>query len=210
LSAARLTGISAMFLPFVKNDGLIGLLCIGLTVMPKAVRERSWKAAVWMMIPGFGVLFGWHVLIKLSHVKEGDLLPFTLTNFVTHVNRAGGLVRLTTQELLTWNHWGILWPTTLVAGAFLVSRKCTATWYPLLVNAILPLVLYPCVFFFSAWPSVESHVRVALPRLLIHNAPAAILLVAVACGILLGFETDEDIANRLVDRKILEPQALPL
>jgi hypothetical protein len=39
LSAARLTGISAMFLPFVKNDGVIALLCIALTVMPKAFQE---------------------------------------------------------------------------------------------------------------------------------------------------------------------------
>jgi hypothetical protein len=196
LSAARLTGISAMFLPFVKNDGLIAFLCIGLTVMPKVFQERSWKAAAWVMTPGFVVLFGWHTLIKLSHVVQGDLLPFTLANLLMHLNRIGDLVRLTTQELLTWNHWGILWPTTLVAGAFVVSRKRTATWYPLVVNAVLPLLLYPCVFLFSAWPSVEQHVRVALPRLFIHNAPAAILLVSIACGTLLGFETHEDVANR--------------
>lgn len=210
LSAARLTGASAMLLPFVKNDGLIALLCLGVTVMPKVVQERNWKAAAWIMTPGFGVWFGWHMLIKLSHVQEGDLLPFTLANLLAHLNRTGNLVRLTTQELFMWNHWGILWPATLVGGAFLVSRKRTVTWYPVVVNALLPLLLYPCVFLFSAWPSFEQHVKLALPRLFIHNAPAAILLVSVACGILLGFETHENVRNRTVEASIPEPRTLPV
>ncbi len=135
-----------MFLPFVKNDGLIALLCLGVTIMPKVVRERNWKAAAWIMTPSFGVWFGWHMLIKLSHVKEGDLLPFTLANLLAHLNRTGNLVHLTTQELFMWNHWGILWPATPVGGAFLVSRKRTDTWYTLVVNALFTTLTVPvCV-----------------------------------------------------------------
>src|SRR4030088_3302086 len=89
LSAARLTGVSAMFLPFVKNDGVIALLCIALTIVPRVVQERNWKAAAWMMTPGFGVLFGWHMFIKLSRVKEGDLMPFTPANLMMHLDRTG-------------------------------------------------------------------------------------------------------------------------
>jgi hypothetical protein len=95
-------------------------------------------------------------------------------------------------------------------GGFLVSRKRTATWYPLVVNAVLPLLLYPCVFFFSAWPSVEGHVRVALPRLFIHNAPAAILLVAVACGTLWGCETGDGGAQSAVEARVQEPHTISL
>ena len=123
MSAARLTGLSSMLPPLVKNDGLIALLCLGVTVLPKVVRERNGKAAAWMMTPGVGVLLGWHMLIKLSDVKGGDLLPFTLANLLAHLNRAGNLFRLTAQESATWSHWGILWPASLVAGAFLVRRK---------------------------------------------------------------------------------------
>jgi len=186
LAAARLTGVSAMFLPFVKNDGVIALFCIILTVLPKVIQERNWKAAAWMMTPGLGVLFGWHLLIKLSHVKEGDLVPFTLGNLLAHLDRTGTLVRSTIQELLTWNHWSILWPAAIVAAIVLVSHTRIATWYPLVVNALLPVLLYPCVFFFSAWVPFQAHVGLALPRLFIHSAPAAILLVSVACGSLMG------------------------
>jgi hypothetical protein len=179
LSAARLTGVSAMFLPFVKNDGVIALLCITLTTVPRVIHERDWKAAAWIMTPGFGVLFGWHKLITFSHL-----------------NRTGTLLRFTTLELLTWNHWGILWPAAIVAGALLIIRARMVTWYPLVVNALLPLVLYPCVFFFSAWVRFEAHVGVALPRLFIHHAPAAILLLSIACGTLLGLHRNEYVANK--------------
>jgi hypothetical protein len=209
LSAARLTGVSAMFLPFVKNDGVIALLCIALTIVPRVVQERNWKAAAWMTTPGFGVLFGWHLLIKLSHVKEGDLVPFTLANLLAHLNRTGPLVRSTTQELLTWAHWSILWPAAIVAGALLISRARMATWYPLVVNALLPLLLYPCVFFFSAWVPFEAHVGVALPRLFIHNAPAAVLLVSIACGILMGLGGDEYRAHVAEGTEIAESSMLP-
>jgi hypothetical protein len=208
LWAARLTGVSAMFLPFVKNDGLIALLCIALAVVPKAAWKRNWKAAAWMLMPGFGLLFGWRVFTKVTHLVQGDLLPFTLANLLAHLNRTGELVRLTNQEVLRWEHWGILWPATLAAGAFVVTRKRMFTWYPLVVNALLPLVLYPCVFFFSMWVPFETHVRVALPRLFIHNAPAAILLVAVACGTLLGFETGDGGAQNAVEARVQEPHTI--
>jgi hypothetical protein len=209
LSAARLTGVSAMFLPFVKNDGVIALLCIALTIMPRVVQERNWKAALWMMAPGFGVLFGWHVLIKLSHVQEGDLLPFTVSNLLAHLNRAGTLLRSTSQELLTWDHWSVLWPAAIVAGVLLIIRTRVITWYPLVVNAFLPLLLYPCVFLFSAWVPFEAHVGVALPRLFIHNAPAAVLLLSIACGLLLGFGKDDYVANSAGTR-IAESSTVPL
>jgi len=196
LSAARLTGASAMLLPFVKNDGVIALLCITVTIMPRVIHERNWKAAAWMMIPGFGVLFGWHMLIKFSHLNEGDLVPVTVANLLAHLNRTGTLFRFTTQELLTWDHWGILWPAAIVAGALLMTRARTVPWYPLVVNGLLPLLLYPCVFFFSAWVQFQAHVGVTLPRLFIHNAPAAILLVSVACGTLLGLDRNEFVANK--------------
>jgi hypothetical protein len=209
LSAARLTGVSAMFLPFVKNDGVIALLCIALTILPRVIQERNWKAAAWMMTPGFGVLFGWHMLIRLSHVKEGDLVPFTLANLLAHLNRTGTLIRLTIQELVTWDHWSILWPAAIIAGVLLISRTRVVTWFPLVLNALLPLILYPCVFFFSAWVPFEAHVGVALPRLFIHNTPAAILLLSVACGTLLGLGREKDVANRAAGTKIAESSMSP-
>lgn len=56
--------------------------------------------------------------------------------------------------------------------------------------------------FVSSWSPVERHVKVALPRLFIHNAPAAILLLSTACGVLLGIKTDEDAAKQVSGEEI--------
>ena len=136
-------------------------------------------------------------------------MPFTLATLLAHLNRTETLVRSTIQELVTWNHWSILWPAAIVAGALLMSRVRMVTWYPLVVNALLPLLLYPCVFLFSAWVPFEAHVGVTLPRLFIHNAPAAVLLLSIACGLLLGFGKDDYVANSAGTR-IAESSMVPL
>ena len=56
--------------------------------------------------------------------------------------------------------------------------------YRLVVNALLPLILYPSVFLFSAYGQVEAHMAVALSRLLVHNGLNAVLLVSTAVAIL--------------------------
>ena len=90
----------------------------------------------------------------------------------------------TIQELIAWDRWGILWIATLAAAVFLATQRKRINSYRLVVNALLPLILYPCVFLFSAWGQVEVHMAVALSRLLIHNGLNAVLLVSTAVAIL--------------------------
>lgn len=184
-AAARLTGLCAMFLPFVKNDGFIALLCITLTVGPKVLKDRNWKAGVWMLAPGFAVWLGWRIFLQICHVPRSSyLIPVNWTNFVTHLNRTRTIAHWTIQELTAWDRWGILWPATLAAVVFLVTRRNSIRWYPLFVNALLPLILYPCVFLFSGFPRVEEHMLPTLHRLLVHNGLNAVLLVSTAAAVL--------------------------
>ena len=103
---------------------------------------------------------------------------------MTHLNRIGTITHWTIQELIAWDRWGILWIATLAAAAFLATLRKRINSYPLVVNALLPLILYSCVFLFSAYRQVEVHMAVALPRLLIHNGLNAVLLVSTAVAIL--------------------------
>ena len=184
-SAARLTGMCAMFLAFVKNDGFVALVCIALTVAPKLVKNRNWKAGVWMLAPGFAVWLGWHIFLRVCHVARSSyLLPVNWATLVTHLNRIGTIAYWTIQELIAWDRWGILWIATLAAAVFLATQRKRINSYPLVVNALLPLILYPCVFLFSAYGQVEVHMAVALSRLLIHNGLNAVLLVSTALAIL--------------------------
>ena len=179
--AARLVGVTAMLLPFTKADGLVPLLCIAIAVAPLIVRERNWKLGAWMLAPGFGIFLAWAIFMRLLGVpREGDFLELTPYNFLIHVDQAKGLPVWTLQELTTWTRWGLLWPIALAAVAWLVWQRRPLRWYPWAATVVGPLVLFPCVYFFSAWNPIEAHVKSSIPRLFIQVASAAALLAGVA------------------------------
>lgn len=191
VAAAQLTGLSAMFLPFVKNDGAVALFCIAVSVLPKIIIDRNWRAGAWLLVPGFSVCLGWHVLLVARHLRDNDLLPVTLSTLIAHLDRSGVIIHLTIKELSNWNRWSILWPSTLVGALFLIFRQPITRWYPLVVNALLPLILYPCVFFFSSYSPFETHIGVALYRLFIQSGLPALLLLSTAAVVLF----DKPMAN---------------
>ena len=139
-----------------------------------------------MLAPGFAVWLGWHIFLRVYHVARSPyLLPVNWATLVTHLNRIGTITHWTIQELIAWDRWGILWIAALAAAVFLATQRKRINSYPLVVNALLPLILYPCVFLFSAYEHVEVHMAVALSRLLVHNGLNAVLLVSTAVAILL-------------------------
>jgi len=181
LESARLAGVSAMLLPFIKADGAVPLLCVAVAVVPLVIGERRWKAGAWIILPGMAVALGWWAFWKLNGVpRPGDFAAITPAVFLSHLDRAKPLLSWTFEELTTWGRWGLLWPLVAAAlgGFFLYTRR--SRWYPWFATVGLPLVLYPCAFFFSAWNPVEAHVKSSINRLVLQVAPAAALLVGTA------------------------------
>jgi hypothetical protein len=95
------------------------------------------------------------------------------------VDRAGPLLVWTLEELTALRRWSLLWPLAAAALFYLIRGREKWRWYPWAATVCLPLLLYPCVFFFSAWDPVEAHVKISLPRLFVHVASAAALMVGV-------------------------------
>jgi hypothetical protein len=183
LDSARLVGAGAMLLPFTKSEGELLLLCLAAALAPAIIRRRDWVAGAWTLLPGFGIWFGWLAFLSLTHTsKATDFLPFTPAVLLAHLDRAGQLLNWTLEELLALEHWSALWPFTAVAIIFLTLRVRSRRCFFWAASVVLPLVLYPSVYFFSAWVPVEPHVKSSLPRLFIHVAPTAILIVGVAFG----------------------------
>jgi hypothetical protein len=183
-SAILLAGACGGMLPFMKADGILLLFAFGLTILPKAIRGRKWRDVAMMLGPGVTVWLGWAVFLKLAHtVKQGDFLPITPATFLAHADRAGVLMKWTWEELTTWPRWNVLWPLTALATTCMIASRRFAEWWPLVVPVLLPLALYPGVFFFSAWNTqLEDHVKWSLGRLYLQVAPCAVLLIATAMG----------------------------
>jgi hypothetical protein len=180
MESARLLGLSAALLPFTKADGIVPLLCLAVAIVPLVVRERNWKLGAWAILPGFGVWLGWSAFLSSVGVqREADFAGFTPAIFLSHVDRAGPLLVWTLEELTALRRWSLLWPLAAAALFYLIRDREKWRWYFWTATVCLPLLLYPCVFFFSAWDPVEAHVKISLPRLFVHVASAAALMVGV-------------------------------
>ena len=168
----------------MKADGILLLFSLGLTLLPQMVRERKWRVAAAMLGPGVPVWLGRAVFLKLVHAAEqGDFLPITPATFLAHADRAGVLMKWTREELTTGPRWNVLWPMTALAATWMIASLKFAEWWPLVATVLLPLALYPGVFFFSAWNTqLEDHVKSSLGRLYLQLAPCAVLLISTAMG----------------------------
>jgi hypothetical protein len=180
VDSARLLGLSAALLAFTKADGIVPLFCLTVAIVPLVVRERNWKLGAWAILPGFGLWRGWSAFMSsLGVPREADFAGFTPAVFLSHVDRAGPLLVWTVEELTALRRWSLLWPLVAAGLFYLIRGREKSRWYPWAATVCLPLLLYPCVFFFSAWNPVEAHVKIALPRLFVHIASAAALMAGV-------------------------------
>lgn len=178
--SARLLGVSAMLLPFVKSDGLVLLLCVVVAAAPLILRDRSWKAGAWMVLPGLCTGLGWAAAMEILGVpRESDFARFTPAVLIHNWSRAKPVLFWTLEELANWNRWSLLWPFALAAVVLLIMRRKRSEWFPWAVLVLMPMLLFPCAYFFSAWNPWEPHVKSSLPRLLLQIAPSAALMIGV-------------------------------
>jgi hypothetical protein len=179
--SALLLGLSAALLPFTKADGIVPLFCLAAALAPLAVNQRNWKPVAWAILPGLGTCLGWSAFLGILGVpREPDFTRFTPAEFLWNTGRARPLLTWTLQELLALPRWSLLWPVVVAVFPALVLSGRKSRWYPWAATVCLPLLLYPCVYFFSTWNSLEMHVASSLPRLLVQIAPAAALMVGIA------------------------------
>lgn len=179
-ASARLLGLSAALLPFTKAEGIVPLLCLAAAIAPLVATERNWKLGAWAVLPGFGLWLGWSAFMSsVGAPRDPDFAGFTPAVFASHVNRAWPLVRWTLEESIALRRWSLLWLLAAGALCYLALHKGKLRWYPWAAMVCLPLLLYPCAYFFSAWNPVEPHVKISLPRLFVHIASAAALMVGI-------------------------------
>jgi len=199
LYAARVAGISGALLPLTKAEGIILVLAVMIAAAPVSMRRRDWRAAIWIVLPGVTAWAAWRAMLGVLRVpRESDFVPVSMDYLSSHLDRARSLVSWMAQELTNWQAWSYLWIFLLIAVALALRNAQRWRWYPGSVAVLVPLVIYPCVYLFTAWNSVEAHVKSSLPRLLIHIAPTAAVVAGVAFAEVLGAAR----AKRQTDMKL--------
>ena len=170
-------------LPWIKQEGLILaavllLIAVRFTGPWTEWRKRAPTLLFLAAVP-FCVTGAWHAYLASRHCAPAqDFLRPSLSTFAENSYRLIPIAYAMVMEFLSFDRWGLLWPLAFIAIFFLPRR------YPLEAGALalamgIPIVLFGCVYVFSAWPSYVLHINTSLTRLLISAAMPAILALGL-------------------------------
>jgi hypothetical protein len=113
-----------------------------------------------------------------------------LSFFTGNLRRLGIIIPRLTAEALTLSNWGVFWllvPLAAIAGYKAFSTLAARVLWILLA---LHVCLYLFVYIITPW-DVELLLSVSRNRLVLHLAPAGMLLIALHGSTLRNWEESE-------------------
>ena len=171
---------SLTLIPWIKSEGVILWSLLALIGLIVALRQKRIRTAILSILPGLFLIIGWRFYLKVMHaVMASDFFQPTLHLLSHNVSRLGTIGGKAFAEISETSHWSIFWLLTLIAIIYLfVGRRLSRLL--LAASVVSPIILYPLIYVFSAWPSYTAHITSSLPRLILHVMPAAWLAIGLA------------------------------
>ena len=177
----RLFAALAALLVWEKKEGrFLWATLVALAALSLLPRRR-WRALLLVAAPGAALIVGFEQYLTAVHTEpETTYLPVNLTNITANAARVGPVALHFARELINLERWGLLWPGTVIA-LFAINMRGENRRAARLVSALLlPMLAYAFAFVLTTWGDFHVHMELALPRLVLQLAPAAVLIIAFA------------------------------
>ena len=171
-------------LPWMKLEGVVLWATISLCGAV-AIRQRRkvWTPVALSFLPGLCLIALWRIFLTSVHcLPTQDFVFPSLDILRRNIFRAGHIFRELFWQLIDWREWDIFWLLVTMAMIGILVRARNVRAAALISLFVAPLVCYCSVYLFSAVPDYIWHIETSLRRLLIHLAPIAALLIALALG----------------------------
>ena len=173
--------LATLFCSFIKNEGM-AIAAINVVVFSifHITRRYSMKRLIEVFVYAGGVLIPmlpwlvWSSGIPRTH----ENYPSRILNFLSpdNIARFKRVLEIFGSQMLNFDRWGVLWILIVAAAVLNVGafrqRRTLAVWM-LLGGQIFA---YLFVFIISPW-SPEFLAKMALERILLHAAPAALYII---------------------------------
>jgi hypothetical protein len=168
---------------WTKNEGAVYWLlqlvaiALGSVLWGKPVPQVARGVGI-HLLAGIVVVGPWVFLRMYDGVPGNDFGPVSLATTMAHLGRVPVLLTMTVRELADPWHWALLW--YLVAGGLLLfwcGSERRARVYLAACTVVPPFVL-GAVYVYSVWVPFTRHVEWSLDRLILQQAPVAMLFVA--------------------------------
>jgi len=98
-------------LPWVKREGIVLAAVLAWAFVWIAWRTGKMKRVPAVLLPLVLVWCGWALFLHTVHASaDHDFLPVSFETVAGHLNRLPIILAALRVELLTFNHWSLLWP----------------------------------------------------------------------------------------------------
>lgn len=176
----RVYAAALALLPWLKREGMIlWLVGAALGVLAVLIRRKR-PVLLFFLAPGMLLAGGWNLYLRHLHLE----MPPEFTPSIPLLSQNAGRLLATWSAMLAetagLKAWGIFWLIALVAVIYLASQWRNLTAIALLLAALLPIAAYSSIYIFSTAADYLVHIKLSLPRLLMHVVPVIWLGVAVA------------------------------
>jgi hypothetical protein len=183
-TAFRVYAACTALLPWFKREGAVLWLIAVLAGAFLILRKRQ-PRRLFALLPGVVLIGAWTVFsLVMKAPPSDDFLPLNAEMMAGVPHRLLVIGSALLTEITNWHQWSLLWSLFAVACVCLVARRRTSAVITLLWAVLAPIAIYLATFLFSAWENFEGYIGTSLPRLLMHVAPLAWLVVAIAIGLL--------------------------
>jgi hypothetical protein len=182
-SSARLLGVLAALLPWMKREGQYLWFIIMLLAVIQLWRARKWKLLPWVAAPGIVMIGAIGIAMALLQATPNpDSFPLTMDHLVHRWHRIGYVAGWLGQEMLDFESWSLLWPGTAIALIALGFRRRWMLASTLGSALVLcwGLVELACVVGYPDPQQLERILSVSFLRIILQFAPLAMLTIAVA------------------------------
>ena len=168
-------------LPWIKREGMVLWLVLGICGAYTIWKRRGIYYALASFLPGLALILGFRFYLQVMHSPASlDFVPVSFTAFRSHLDRIGPIVRELAEEMSIASHWSLFWLIVILSLIAAAVRGRIRNAASLFAFVAAPLALYCSTYLFSAWPDYIAHIESSQPRLLIQLIPTSWLIVALA------------------------------
>ena len=181
MAHARLLGILAALLPWMKREGQHFWLIVVLLALVQMWRAKVWRPLPWVAIPGIAMIAAFEGSMAALHaLPYRNAVAVSISGLDEKVGRMGFVANRLLVELVDFDAWSLLWPGAIIAIIALLIRCRFAIATTFGGALFLAWTLLAAGYIFGFPSDLEAMISVTIDRIALQFVPLAVLTIALA------------------------------
>jgi hypothetical protein len=178
---ARLLGLVAALLPWMKREGQALWLVVALLATVQLVRTRRMRDLSWVIAPGALLIVTFDAAMNfVDALPQSDSFTVSFSELPSRLGRMGVIANHLGEKVMDFESWSLLWLGAILATLALLLRRKTSLAGTLGGGLILCWLLLGSAYVLGYPDQFENHIPTTVDRILLQFMPLAMLTIAMA------------------------------